>query len=393
MKCLSNVTVVDLTANLAGPFSTLIMHDMGARVIKIESPRTPDPVRQWPPFSGTESSTFAALNRGKESIALDLKHTSGQEIFEKLVLSADVLVQSMLPGAVERLGLSFERLSEMNPRLVYCDISAFGNTGELAGQPGYDAVLQAYSGIMNLTGEKDGPPVRVGTGIIDFGTGMWAAIGVLGALLQRQATGRGSHVETTMLATAVGFQPHHIASVTMANVVPKRLGSAQHNSAPYETIRTSDGLVLVGAANDAIWRRLCVAIGNPELLELPQYSSNAERVKNRDALVKDIERSIGDTTAKALLASLSVASVPASIVRSVADLVADQQVAALGLLGVTPSGATLPVTPYRDTSTSPIGDAPALGAHSQLILESLGIGDHAIRSLAEDGAVAGQGLG
>jgi CoA:oxalate CoA-transferase len=195
-----------------------------------------------------------------------------------------------------------------------------------------------------------------------------------------------------MLATAVAFEPHHIASVTMANVVPQRLGSAQHNSAPYETIRTSDGLVLVGAANEAIWSRLCNAIDNPGLLELPQYSSNSERVKNRDALVGDIERSIGDMTSQEFLARLSLASVPASIVRSVADLVDDPQVEALGLLGVTPSGATLPVTPYRDASISPIGDAPELGAHTRSILESIGKGDDEIHALAEEGAIAGQGL-
>ncbi len=237
-KPLVGLTVLDLTSNIAGPSATLILADLGARVIKVEPPGG-DASRSWYPHTDNESAVFAAYNHGKQSVIVDAKSVSGRELLCRLVERADVFVESMRPGKADALGLGWSQLSAINPRLIYSSINAFGSDGPMAGVAGFDAIMQAYSGLMDLTGYADGAPARVGGSVIDVGTGMWAAVEILAALLQRQQTGRGSLASTAMLGTATSFVMHHLASVWMAGVTPHRQGTAQHNFAPYQAIKAA----------------------------------------------------------------------------------------------------------------------------------------------------------
>lgn len=389
LEQLSGVTVIDLTSNVAGPYGTLILRDLGAEVIKVESPDGGDAVRRWPPFmaDGT-STTFAALNRGKRSVAVDLKDPDGRAVLLDLAGTADVLFESMRPGAMDRLGLSWEDLRAANPRLVYTSISAFGGVGPLAERPGFDAIIQAYSGIMDLTGERDGPPVRVGTGLVDMGTGMWAALATIAALRQRDLRGEGVRVSATLLGTAVGFLFHHLASIELAGVVPRRLGTAQHNTSPYEAIRASDGFVMVGAANETLWSRFCDAIDDGRLRGSPLFATNADRVRNRDQLVAEAGDLARDLTTDELVARFEKAGVPASAVRGTAELFDDPQVAAMELLQ--PWGdhrlGVVPVSVDGGLSTLD-GTLPSLGADSRNVLHGLGIPDERIDDLVRRGTI------
>lgn len=372
LAVLTGITVLDLTSNVAGPFCTLILRDLGATVWKVEPPDTGDVVRRWPPFApdGT-STTFAALNRGKQSVCVDLKSEQGRAAFLGLVERADVLVDSVRPGSLERMGLGQSRLAEHNPGLVRARISAFGPHGSRAGAPGFDAVIQAYTGLMDLTGHPDQPPARVGTGIVDFGTGMWAALGVLGALLERARSGGepGVDVSATLFGTAVGFLMHHLASVELAGVVPVRIGTAQHNTAPYEAIAAADGLVMVGVTGEALWQAFCAAIDDQELAADPRYADNGRRVAVRHELHERIEKVTRAMTAAELADRLVRAGVPCSPIRDVAALAADPELTAAGLWQQAPHGraAVIPLTVDGAMADGSLA-VPGLGEHTDAVL-------------------------
>lgn len=383
LEVLNGMTVVDLTSNVAGPYATMVLHDLGATVWKIESPEG-DVVRRWPPFAadGT-STTFLALNRGKKSIILDLKTEEGRAALRAMLAHADALVSSMRPGAMDRLGLTATKLTTVNPRLVCADISAFGGLGPRGNQPGFDAVIQAYTGIMDLTGYPDQPPARVGTGIVDIGTGMWAALGVVGALLQRERDGVGRAVSATLFGTAVGFLVHHLASVEHARVVPTRIGTAQHNSAPYEAFAAADGMVMVGVTGPILWQRFCSAIGWPKLALHPEYLTNDLRVANRAVLHEVIEERTRQLVVADLVGRLSEHGVPCSPVRTVAELIGDEQLHEAGLWQPTKHGGSAAVTPLRIGGTgSQVGaSAAALGADTADVLTAVGLGEGQLRAL------------
>jgi crotonobetainyl-CoA:carnitine CoA-transferase CaiB-like acyl-CoA transferase len=389
MGPLEGVRVVELGANVAGPFTGLVLRDLGADVVKIENPDAGDVVRGWPPHAGEVSTTFAALNRGKRSVALDLRAEAGRAAMERVLATADVFVESLRPGKADALGFGYKRLSAVNPRLVHCGISGFGSVGPKGGEPGFDAIVQAYSGLMDITGHADGPPARVGTGIVDFGTGVWAAVGVLSALYRREQTGRGGQVEVALLGGAVGFLMHHIASVTMAGVVPQRIGTAQHNSAPYEAIMAADGQVMVGVTSQPLWARICNALGVPELEQDPRFATNADRVRNRERLVPLLSAGVSDLSAADAVERLRAAGVPAAAIRGVDALPGDPQVAALDLVQATADGRRLAVTPARLEGQMPqLGNVtvPELGAHTEAVLREAGLTDAEIAILWEPAA-------
>jgi crotonobetainyl-CoA:carnitine CoA-transferase CaiB-like acyl-CoA transferase len=373
IKWLSGVTVVDLTANVAGPFCTLVLKDLGARVIKLEGVEG-DSVRRWPPFADGVSTTFMALNRGKESLALDLKNPRGAEVARRLLARSDVFVESLRPGAAARLGLGSDQLRQANPGLVYLSLNAFGSIGPLAGEPGFDAIIQAYSGIMDVTGYPGEPPARVGTGIVDFGTGLWAALSVIGALLQRSQTGQGCHLESTLLGTASSFMMHHIASASLGGVVPGRIGTAQHNTAPYEAVQAKDGMIMLGVANDGLWLRLLDVIDDGRLRGDPRFRSNPDRVRHRNEIVRLIGELLADRSKEDVVRELAANGIPAAVIRSVDALADDPQVEALRLMGRTESGTALPVTPVRcDGEVAELdADAPVLGDATATLLEECG---------------------
>ncbi len=387
---LDGVLVVELASNVAGPFTGLVLRDLGARVLKIENPARGDDVRGWPPYRDGQSAPFAALNRGKSSVALDVTSHSGREAMLRLVAGADVFIESLRPGKADQLGLGFTDLEAANPRLVYCSISGFGRGGPRGGEAGFDAIVQAYSGLMDLTGYPDGPPARVGTGIIDFGTGLWAAIGILAALSRRNATGRGGRVEGVLLGTAVGLLMHHIASVTMAGKVPTRAGTAQHNAAPYEAIPAADGLFMVGVTNDSLWRRLCIGLSCSELVGDPRFADNAGRVANRDALIDLLSAAVGTRTAADAVARLRQAGVPASEIRSIGSLPDDEQVVALGLIQEFAGGERLAVSPIFLDGRAPdlVGAAvPDLGATTNAVLREIGYSESDLSQLRATGVI------
>lgn len=373
---LAGVSVLDLTTNVAGPFATLILHDLGARVIKVERPPDGDPVRAWPPFAGGISAPFAALNRGKCSLAADLQTPTGRELVTSLAAHVDVFIESWRPGTAKNFGLDRATLRRRNPDLICCSVSAFGGVGPLGGQPGYDAVIQAYAGIMEMTGEASGPPVRTGTGFIDYGTGMWAALGIIGALLARANGAGGSELDASLLGTAVIFQVHHLASVMMAGVEPRRQGTAQHNTAPYEAIRVAEGRVMIGVSTQAVWAKLCACIDpSGGLRSDPRFTTNALRVANRIALVESLERIASSRQPAEFAEDLMRHGVPASVIQSIAAMPTDPQVEALGLLAKSASGVRLGRIPLtvNDQRTASVGAVPALGDHTESLLREYGL--------------------
>src|SRR5215469_3921961 len=284
---LSGVRVVDLTRALAGPYCTLLLGDMGADVIKIELPGSGDETRQWgPPFVAGESSYFMSVNRNKRSVTLDLKSAAGLEALKRLVTTADVLVENFRPGTLDRLGLSYPEAKTLNPSLIYCSVSGFGQTGPRAKQPAYDAILQGMGGVQFLSGERDGGPTRVGVPIADISAGMFAAYAVAAALFwrERDPQHRGQHIDTSMLGGQVGLLTYQAGRYFATDTAPGRIGNRHASIAPYEMFRTSDGFVNVAAANEPMWQRFCRALDLAPLLSDARFATNPDRVTNRAEL-------------------------------------------------------------------------------------------------------------
>lgn len=327
---LAGMRVVDVTENVAGPFCTQLLADLGAEVIKIERPPLGDVTRSWgPPFWGGHSVMFLSLNRSKRSVALDLKDRRAAGVFRRLVERADVLVENYRPGTMERLGLGYAALSRANPRLVYCSVTGFGDRGPESHRGGYDTLLQAEVGLMKLTGHPGGPPTRVGTSIVDFGAGLWAAIGVLAALQRRQQTGQGGRVHTSLLQTAAAWVSFQHMAFLATGKVPEPFGTSLPMAAPYQAYETADGHVAIGTANDKLFADLVAAIGLPELRRDPRFATNRDRVAHREALNAEIAPVIAASTTAALLRRLEAAGVPCARVNDVSALTENEQLAAL----------------------------------------------------------------
>jgi formyl-CoA transferase/CoA:oxalate CoA-transferase len=376
---LSGVRVVDVTSSLAGPYCTEILAALGADVVKVEHPQRGDEARAWgPPFWEDGSVMFYTANLGKRSLALDLKR--GRDVLLRLVDGADVFLQSLRPGTARRLGFGADELRVRNPSLVYCDIGAFGRAGPMRDQPGYDPLLQAFGGILSVTGEPDGPGVRVGTSVVDQGTGLWAALGILAALY----AGGGRTVDVSLFETAVGLLPYQVTAYLGTGAVPGRHGTAFPLIAPYEVFHARDGDVMVAAANDGLFTRLCETLG---LARDPRFATNPDRIERRDELAALIQERIGGLSSGELLERLRKAGVPAAPVQDVAQVAEHEQTAALGLLQDTPKPTVaLPVSfdGARVTHRSP---PPRLGEHTAVILRDAGYEDDEIAALAREGIV------
>jgi glutaryl-CoA transferase len=392
---LERLRVVDLTRNLAGPYCTMLLGDLGADVIKIEQPGTGDDTRSWaPPMWGDTSATFLAANRNKRSIALDLDAPDGIQIAGQLASQADVLVESFRPGSLAKRGLSYEALSALNPRLVYCSISAFGGEGPLSDRPGYDPVLQAQSGIMSLTGEPDGPPVRLGIGAIDLGTGLWASVGILAALAERESTGHGGRVETSLYEVATWWLSYHVAGFLGSGRLPHRQGTTAGFIAPYEVFETAEGGIMVAAANDRLFENFADALGAPTLASDERFKTNPLRVANRDELRAILRPLLASRSAKDWYQILSARNVPCSPVRTIADLLADDQLQSLGLMSDSVHPDLGPIklvgAPMRRERVRSARDMspPNLGQHTDEVLGELGIDEDRILALRRAGTVA-----
>lgn len=349
---LAGLRVIDVTTNVAGPFATQILGDLGAEVVKVERPGGGDDTRGWGPpnWPATgESITFSSLNRNKRSVVLDLAGAEDRTAFERLLHSADVIVQSMRPGAFERLGFSYDRLRQINARLIYAELRGFGHVGPCAEEPAYDPLMQAFSGLMSLNGEPGGPPARIPVSILDKGTGMWTAIGILNALRRRDETGAGAHVVTSLLETALMWEATQLAGYLAAGELPEPLGTATAGIAPYQAFATADAHIVIAAGNQRLWQKLCDTLQRLELIEDPRFATNARRFENREALERELTATLCTRPAARWIEELKRAGVPTSVIRRIDDVVEDEQVRALGALVQVPhpkqEGYTLVHTP------------------------------------------------
>lgn len=329
---LDGIVVIDLTHVLAGPFAAIQLADFGATVIKVERPGTGDDTRAFPPFKEGESAYFAALNHGKKSIALDLKSAGDQAVFDRLLGQADVILENFRPGTMEGLGYGWADLSARFPRLVYGAVSGFGHTGPEAGKPAYDMVVQARGGVMSITGEEGGPPVRVGASIGDIAAGMYLVQGVLAALYARDRSGRGAKIDISMLDAQIAIQEHSLAITTATGTPPGPTGARHPTITPFSTFRASDGFFVIAAGNDAIFARLCTALGQPDLANDPRFASNAARCENVHLLKRMIEAVTLAEPRAHWIAALEANGVPTGRVQTMAEALADPQVLARNMV-------------------------------------------------------------
>src|SRR5262245_49483299 len=337
---LAGTRVVDVTTSIAGPFCAEILAALGADVAKVERPDTGDDSRAWgPPFWNGESTMFLAVNAGKRSLAISLRDERGRDAVLRLAARADVFLQSLRPGLARRLGLGPDAVRERNPRLVYCSIGAYGRTGPLSGEPGYDALMQAAGGLVSMTGEPGQPGVRVGSSLIDMGTGMWSALGVAAALLERERTGEGSLVDTSLYETALSYVGYHLVGYLADGTVPTGEGTRFPMVAPYQVLPTRDGELMVAGGNDRTFAALCGALELPALVEDPRFRTNPDRVRNREQLVALLSDRLRERDTADWQARLIEAGVPAAPVADVADVAEAEQTQALGMLQPVPHPA------------------------------------------------------
>jgi crotonobetainyl-CoA:carnitine CoA-transferase CaiB-like acyl-CoA transferase len=377
MAPLEGLKVVDLTRVLAGPFCTMMLGDMGADVIKIEEPELGDESRGWAPFIGGESSYYLSVNRNKRSVALDLKTREGAEALDLLIRDADILVENFRPGSLASLGFGYAEVAKINPRLIYCSISGYGQNGPRAALPGYDVVLQGETGFMDATGMRDGEPTRAGVAITDYLAGLYAIQGILLALHDRHRTGLGQHVDIALFDSILSVMRLPLGILLATGIPPQRVGNEHPSIAPYETLKTREGQIIVAVGNPRLWTQFCTAIERDDLAGDPRFATNADRLANRAALKVALEAAFERFGLQELIDRLQEHKVPCGRVRTIVDAIADDQVAAREMI-VTLHDETLgdivnlgtPVKLSRtpaDLNSPP----PRLGEHTEEVLSAV----------------------
>jgi crotonobetainyl-CoA:carnitine CoA-transferase CaiB-like acyl-CoA transferase len=396
---LAGTRVIDVTTSIAGPYCAEILGALGADVIKVERPDTGDDGRAWgPPFWSGESAMFLAVNADKRSLAVSLGDPRGRDAVLRLIDKADVFVQSLRPGLAERLGFGADELRRRNPRLVHCSVGAYGRVGPLAAEPGYDALMQAAGGLISMTGEPGRPGVRVGSSLIDMGTGLWAALGVLAALLEREHTGQGTVVDTSLYETALGYINYHLVGYLADGTVPSGQGTVFPMVAPYQVFPTRDGELMIAGGNDRLFGALCRVLGLPELASDERFRTNPDRVRNRAELVAIVSERLRESDSAEWQELFTAAGVPVAPVADVADIVDAPQTQALGILqplehGTIP-GLRIPALPlsFEHERARFRAAPPAVGEHTEAILAEAGYSTEEIAALEADGVIRTRSL-
>jgi crotonobetainyl-CoA:carnitine CoA-transferase CaiB-like acyl-CoA transferase len=393
MKPLAGKRVLDFTKVLAGPLCTQYLGDLGADIIKVEPCIIGDDTRRWPPFRGETGAVFLSANRNKRSLAIDLKTESGKEIARKLARTADVVIESYGTGVAERLGIDFESLKRERNDLIYCSISGFGRTGPLKDNLGYDVILQAFSGIMGMTGEKSGGPVRSPFSPIDQTTGLHALVGIMAALLERDRTGSGRYLEVSLFETAVAFLSYNLQTYWEKQTLPDKCGSGHESLCPYQAFDARDAPLLLGIANDNLWRRFCKAVKRDELALDPRFETNPARVAHFAETVSTVQAIIGTRSRDEwieLLTSIGVPCAPINTLRDLLDhphtgargIILDYEHPELGMLKAVGQPIVFEGAERRVTRPPPLH-----GKHSREILEEIGYSSEAIQQLVQTGSV------
>ncbi|MFZ3320798.1 MAG: CoA transferase [Usitatibacter sp.] len=391
---LAGIKVIELAQIMAGPTCGMLLADMGADVIKVEKLPGGDDTRAYaePSIKG-ESAPFMILNRNKRGIAVNLKKPGGLEVVKRLIAGADVVTENYRKGTLEKLGLGYDVLQELNPRLVYCAVSGYGRTGPYADKGGFDLIAQGFAGIMSITGEPGGPPAKSGTSIADINAGILAALGIVSALVARSTTGRGQMVETSLMEAAIQQTYWHAAIFFATGVNPGPTGSAHLLTAPYQSFPTKDGWINVGGANQANWERIVKVIGAPELAHDTRFKTNVDRLRNIDALVPLIAQRMRSRSSAEWLAAFDAEGVPAGPVNRIGDMLNDPQVLARDMVVEVDHAKAgrvkalgMPVK-FSETPGEVTRAAPLLGQHTREVLEGLGYSSAEIDKLHDDGAV------
>jgi crotonobetainyl-CoA:carnitine CoA-transferase CaiB-like acyl-CoA transferase len=392
---LDGIRVIDLSRVIAGPWCGALLGDLGADVIKVEDVGPGDESRTWPPHKDGEAAAYLLFNRNKRGIALDLKTPEAVEVVKRLVKTADVVIENFRTGTMESFGLGYDVLSQINPRLIYCSVSAFGRTGPRKDSPGYEALMQAFSGIMSITGEPGGQPVRAGVSFLDLTTGILCALGVSNAIIQRQKTGLGQRVDGSLLETAVSLLAFHAEGYLLTGALPRALGSGHPSLSPYRNFKCRDGQwIFIAAANDRFWQKLAKALDLDDLAADPRFEKNQGRVANRVELEGLLEQTIGTLDREPLLKRLEEADVPATPVNTVDQVMNDPQTAERGIVqrAMHPKLGEIPVvgTPLHFSRMSPgvRRAAPLRGEHTDTVLTDLGYSPAEIQTLRAKKATA-----
>ncbi|MGD2142173.1 MAG: CaiB/BaiF CoA-transferase family protein [Candidatus Bathyarchaeota archaeon] len=375
---LNGIRVLDLSRVLAGPFCSMTLSDLGAEIIKVEIPGRGDDTRGYPPFVNGVSSYFMSVNRGKKSVTLNLKKEEAREALYRIAAKCDVLLENYRPGVTTRLGVDYETLKQLNPRLVYCSISSFGQTGPYAQWPGYDLIIQGMGGLMGITGEPNGPPIRIGMAITDIGAGMYAVIAILSALRARERTGRGQYIDVSMIDGSVSWMTYLAGNYFATGKVPPKMGSAHPSIVPYQAFETEDGRgLLIAAGNDRLFEMLCNALGLNELKEDSKYSTNDKRVKNRDTLIPIIQEEMRKRSRDDWLKEFRAIGFPCAPIYTMDEIFSDEQVLHRGMLanmehpkagGIKQIG---PVIKFSETPCALELPPPMLGVHTENVLTEL----------------------
>ncbi|MBI4013178.1 MAG: CoA transferase [Candidatus Rokubacteria bacterium] len=393
---LAHLRIIDLSRVVAGPLATQIFSDYGAEVIKIEQPRVGDDSRHWAPprAADGQASYFFAVNRGKQSITVDLKHPRGRALVVELARRGDVLVENFTPGTMDRLGLGAETVRAANPRLIYCSISGFGATGPYRERAGYDAIMQGFTGLMSITGEPDGPPVKVGVALIDVITALYAHGAILAAIEHRSRSGEGQYLELSLMECGIAALINAATAYLVGGEVQGRWGHAHPSLVPYQAFRARDGYLMVGAGNERLWKAFCEVLGAPEWADDPRYATNAGRVERRAELVRSIEERLAARGRDAWVTAFAAAGLPAGPINDIGEVFADPQVRyrqmAVEVDHPTAGRVRLPGVPVKfgGTPGHVQGPPPRLGEHTDAVLRRvLGLAEAEIVELRASGAL------